>query len=198
MSMKLYPFVIVATLALSACSTQSRMEAEEKPSTSTSTSTMTTATSSLQEVMLDTSLTSLPEEGITDWIQAFTTENVGVTRPRVVSFNSAEGLRADTLARLAFIPNVTNPQKIADTMAVRAEKAVNFAQSDLIVVYLTAGGPPFGNYRITQTAPDSLEFCIDKVPNPAGISGMSLKTEQHFYSVPKGMKVFRCLAGEAR
>ncbi len=198
MSMKLYPFVIVATLALSACSTQSRMEAEEKPSTSTSTSTMTTATSSLQEVMLDTSLTSLPEEGITDWIQAFTTENVGVTRPRVVSFNSAEGLRADTLARLAFIPNVTNPQKIADTMALRAEKAVNFAQSDLIVVYLTAGGPPFGNYRITQTAPDSLEFCIDKVPNPAGISGMALKTEQHFYSVPKGMKVFRCLAGEAR
>lgn len=153
----------------------------------------------LQEIKLDTDLSTVGAP--MDWIQIFSaisfrnarsSSNLGFSQ-RVASFSSANELKADSLQRLKLIAEVPTGKKssLADEMVKRATSQVNFASHDLIAVYLTDGGPPFGEYRYSLMG-DTMEFCIDKAPNPTGISGMALNNIVKFYAAPKGLKVRQC------
>ena len=153
----------------------------------------------LAEVQVDTDLSAIGAP--MDWIQIFSaisfsnansSGNLGFSQ-RVASFSSAAALKADSLERLKVVSDVPAAKKaaIADEMVQRAANPVNFDTNDLIAVYLTDGGPPFGEYRYSMVG-DTMEFCVDKAPNPSGISGMALKTIVKFYAAPKGLKVKMC------
>jgi len=153
----------------------------------------------LNEIQLDTDLSTIGAP--MDWIQIFSaisfsnansSDNLGFSQ-RVASFGSTAALKADSLERLKLVSAIPTAKKvsIADEMVQRAKGRVNFAANDLIAVYLTDGGPPFGEYRYSIIG-DTMEFCIDKAPNPSGISGMALKNIVKFYAAPKGLKVKMC------
>lgn len=153
----------------------------------------------LPEVQLDTDLSSIGAP--MDWIQIFSAitfsnasspNNLGFSN-RVASFGSAAALKADSLARLNLMTDVPAAKKaaIANAMVERATSKVDFNTQDLIVIYLTDGGPPFGAYRYSMVG-DAMEFCIDKAPNQSGISGMALSTTIKFYAAPKGLKAKQC------
>lgn len=153
----------------------------------------------LKEIKLDTDLSTVGAP--MDWIQIFSaisfrnarsSSNLGFSQ-RVASFSSAGELKADSLQRLKLIAEVPTGKKgsLADEMVKRATSQMDFANHDLIAVYLTDGGPPFGEYRYSMMG-DTMEFCIDKAPNPTGISGMALNNIVKFYAAPKGLKVRQC------
>lgn len=153
----------------------------------------------LNEIQLDTDLSTIGAP--MDWIQIFSairfsnansSDNLGFSQ-RVASFDSTAALKADSLERLKLVTAIPTAKKtsIAAEMVQRAAGRINFAANDLIAVYLTDGGPPFGEYRYSMVG-DTMEFCIDKAPNPSGISGMALKNIVKFYATPKGLKVKMC------
>lgn len=159
----------------------------------------TAGQNALKEIKLDTDLSTVGAP--MDWVQIFSaisfsnansSRNLGFSQ-RVASFSSADALKADSLQRLKLVAEVPAGKKssLADEMVERATSQVNFASHDLIAVYLTDGGPPFGEYRYSMVG-DTMEFCIDKAPNPTGISGMALNNIVKFYAAPKGLKVRQC------
>ncbi|HPY41777.1 MAG TPA: hypothetical protein PLM98_14740 [Thiolinea sp.] len=210
--MKLYLLSLVACATLAACAPQ----APKTPPTTivipASQPTMTPMPKSipvapapsqgratLNEIHVDTDLSMVGAP--MDWIQIFSaisfsnassSQNLGFSH-RVASFSSAAALKADSLERLKLVAEVPAGKKgaLADEMVHRATSQIDFNTNDLIAVYLTDGGPPFGEYRYSMVG-DTMEFCVDKAPNPSGISGMALKTIVKFYAAPKGLKVKMC------
>lgn len=159
----------------------------------------TVGQNALKEIKLDTDLSTVGAP--LDWIQIFSaisfsnarrSNNLGFSQ-RVASFGSTALLKADSLQRLKLVSEIPVGKKkgLADEMVKRATSQMDFAQHDLIAVYLTDGGPPFGEYRYSMVG-DTMEFCIDKAPNPTGTSGMAVNNIVKFYAAPKGLKVRQC------
>ncbi|MFZ1388109.1 MAG: hypothetical protein WBP46_14755 [Thiolinea sp.] len=205
--MKLYLLSLSIAAALTACAAPAPIQPPTpqpptvmpQPLPLPPTPTLPIPQPSLPEVQVDTDLSAIGAP--MDWIQIFSaisfsnansSGNLGFSQ-RVASFSSAAALKADSLERLKLVAEVPAAKKaaIADEMVQRAASQVNFATNDLIAVYLTDGGPPFGEYRYAMVG-DTMEFCIDKAPNPSGISGMALRNVVKFYAAPKGLKVKMC------
>ena len=115
---------------------------------------------------------------------------------RVAAYGSAEALKADLDKRTALMPadQANDETKAALTASIvqAYQQQVDFKTQDLIVVHLTAGGPPFGEYGYKAVGKNSWEFCIQPPANKTGISGMALQTEFKFYTAPKGAQVSKC------
>lgn len=153
----------------------------------------------LHELQVDTDLSTVGAP--MDWMQFFSaisfknansSHNLGFSQ-RVASFSTAAELKADSLAHLKLVPAVPPAKKmsLADEMVKRASSQIDFNSNDLVVVYLTTGGPPFGEYRYSMVS-DTMEFCIEPASNANGKSGKSLKSIAKFYAAPKSLKVKMC------
>lgn len=115
---------------------------------------------------------------------------------RVAVYGSVEALQADLNKRTALMPaeQASAETKVALVSSITQaySQQVDFKTQDLIVVHLTAGGPPFGEYGYKQLGNNSWEFCIPVPANKSGISGMALQTQFKFYTAPKGAQASRC------
>lgn len=207
--MKSYLLVLPISMAIVACvpqgtNTQTPMvipasQANNLPKPPSTKPSAAKARAHLHEIQVDTDLSTVGAP--IDWIQIFSAisfktasnaHNLGFSH-RVASFSTVAELKADSLAHLKLISAVPARQKtsVAEEMVKRASSQMDFNSKDLIAVYLTEGGPPFGEYRYSMVG-DTMEFCINKAPHSSGISGMALKTLVKFYAAPKGLKVKMC------
>jgi len=89
--------------------------------------------------------------------------------------------------QLAGMPHVTGGTKVAELIADRVEQQMDFAKNDLVIVHLSTGGPPFGEFK-HELKNGTLRFWTQE-PDRNGYSGKALQTVFRFYSIPKGLKV---------
>lgn len=118
-----------------------------------------------------------------------------VITDRVAAFGSADALQADVEQHASLMPDQANKEtQIALAMAITQayNEKVDFKTQDLVVVHLSAGGPPFGEYGYKSVGKNSWEFCIQPPVNTGGASGMALQTQFRFYTAPKGVQVSKC------
>lgn len=135
---------------------------------------------------------NLSETELSSWLFVFSSHGPGLYGDTVKTFSSGDAVYRETIKIMsADMPKIKGRDYVAATMQNRFEDQVDFNTQNLVMVYLTTGGPPFGTFT-NSLVDQTYVFCVEEPDNPSGVSGMALNFELRIYILPKPYKAKIC------
>lgn len=150
-------------------------------------------TEPIREIVVDLGDFAPDRTNLTSWLYAFSLSADGMgSGNRVQRYTSEQELMDDTKMKLAKMkPSIQGSSYVTSTIANRFSNKINWKTENLVVVYMTTGGPPFGTFGYSING-STATFCMTPPNNPSGISGMALQTVVKCYATQKNIQIATC------